>query len=224
MKRGIMNRKTIIFIAVIFFFAADFQAFAGYYTIRLKNGKELAVNKYWNDGSKIRFYRDGGSVAIAKEDIRTIEKQDGAAPAAEPLGADSAAVPEVTENEGEQNITPPPAPAAIPKEDGQAEIKERLSIIQANIAALLERKKSYLNQKNNAQAEKVSAEQRIEKYRADTYMPSEDRKRSIAGEEQKINAVGIQIQEADRQVNAVEEMIGNQEAIKKSLEDKLQQR
>ena len=42
MKRGIMNRKTII-IAVIIFFATVFQAFAGYYTIRLKNGKEITV-------------------------------------------------------------------------------------------------------------------------------------------------------------------------------------
>jgi len=217
-----MNRKTII-IAVIIFFAADFQAFAGYYTIRLKNGKEFAVNKYWDDGSKIRFYREGGSVAIAKEDIQTIKQQAGVAPAAEPLETDSAAVPEMTENEAEQNITPPPAPAAITQENEQAEIKERLSIIQANIATLLERKKSYLNLKNSAQAAKVNAEQRIEKYRADTYMPSEDRKLSIAGEEQKIDAAGIQIQEADRQVSAVEEMIGNQEAIKKSLEDKLQQ-
>lgn len=222
MKRGIMNRKTII-IAVIIFFAAVFQAFAGYYTIRLKNGKEITVNKYWDDGSKIRFYREGGSVAIAKEDIQIIKKQDGVAPASEPLETDSAAVPEMTENEGDQNITPPPAPAATTQENEQAEIRERLSIIQANIATLQERKKSYLNQKNYAQAAKVDAEQRIEKYRADTYMPSEDRKRSIAGEEQKINAAGIQIQEADRQVSAVEEMIGNQEAIKKSLEDKLQQ-
>jgi hypothetical protein len=222
MKRGIMNRKTII-IAVIIFFAADFHAFAGYYTIRLKNGKEIAVTKYWDDGSKIRFYREGGSVAIAKEDIQTIKQQSGAAPAAEPLETDSAAVPEVTENGGEQNITPPPAPAAITKENEQSEIKERLSIIQANLATLLERKKFYLNQKNNAQATKVNAEQSIEKYRADTYMPSEDRKRSIAGEEQKIDAAEIRVQEADRQVSTVEEMIGNQEAIKKSLEDKLQQ-
>jgi|GEM_PF-1259477 len=217
-----MNRKTII-IAVIIFFAAVFQTFAGYYTIRLKNGKEITVNKYWEDGGKIRFYREGGSVAIAKGDIQAIVKQAGVDPAAEPLETDSAAAPEMTENAGEQNIAPPPAPAAITNENEQAEIKERLSIIQANIATLTERKKSYLNQKNSAQTTKVNAEQRIEKYRADTYMPSEDRKQSIAGEEQKIDTAGIQIQEADRQISAVEEMIGNQEAIKKSLEDRLQQ-
>jgi hypothetical protein len=216
-----MNRKTTL-IAVIIFLAACFQVFAGHYTIRLKNGKEIAVNKYWDEGGKIRFYREGVSIAIAKENIKSIEKRSGDAPAAEPLETDSVAVPEMTETE-RQNITPAPAPEAITKEDEQAEIKERISIIQANIATLLERKKFYLNQKNSAQAKKVNAEQRIERYRADTYMPSEDRKQSIASEEEKINAAVLQLQEADRQVSAVEEMIGNQEAIKKSLEDKLQQ-
>ena len=36
--------------------------------------KRSPLHKYWDDGSKIRFYREGGSVTIAKEDIQIIEK------------------------------------------------------------------------------------------------------------------------------------------------------
>ncbi|MCX5904992.1 MAG: hypothetical protein NTV89_16325 [Proteobacteria bacterium] len=217
-----MHRKSIIIIAAIILFATVYQTFADYYVIRLNNGKEIAVQKYWDEGPKIRFYRDGGSVAIPKGDIKAIEKQGGT-PAAVPSGADAAALPGIAETEGAQNPTPSPTPPAKAKENEQAEIKERLDIIQSNIATLNERNKSYLNQKNAAQEVKVKAEERIGKYRADTYMTSEDRKQSIAREERKINDAEINIMEADRQIGSLEEMIGNQEAIRKNLEDKLRQ-
>ena len=217
-----MHRIKIIIIAAIILFAAVYQAFADYYVIRLKNGKEIAVQKYWDEGPKIRFYRDGGSVAIPKEDIKAIEKQGGT-PAAVLPGADAAALPGITETEEAQNPPPSPTPPAKAKENEQAEIKERLDIIQSNIATLNERNKSYLSQKNAAQEVKVKAEERIGKYRADTYMTSEDRKQSIALEERKINDAEIKIMEADRQIGSLEEMIGNQEAIRKNLEDKLRQ-
>lgn len=217
-----MNRKTIIIIAAIICFAAVQQAFADYYVIQLKNGKKIAVGKYWDEGLKIRFYRDGGSVTIAKEDIKAIEKKGGT-PAIESPGADAGAPPVIPETEGDQNPLSSSAPVVKSKVNDQAEIKERLDVIKSNIATLNERRNSYLSQKNAAQEVKVKAEQRIDKNRADTYMPSEDRKQSIASEERKINDAEMQLREADRQINAVEEMIGNQEAIKKNLEDKLQQ-
>jgi hypothetical protein len=218
-----MHRKSVIFITVVIVFAAAYQAFAAYYTIRLKNGKEIAVNKYWDEGGKIRFYRDGGSVSIAKEDIQSIGKQSGEAPIAEQAGSSSTPVPEITENPGEDNSAPPPLPAAKTKENEQAEIKERLDIIKSNIATFNERKNTYLKQKNAAQEVKVKAEQRIDKNRVDTYMTSEDRRQSIASEELKITNAEMQIREADRQISAIEEMINNQEAIKKNLEDRMQQ-
>ena len=217
-----MHRKSIIIIAAIILFATVYQAFADYYVIRLNNGKEIAVQKYWDDGPKIRFYRDGGSVAIPKGDILAIEKQGGT-PAAEPPGADAAALPGIGETAGDQNPPPSPTPPAKAKENEQAEIKERLDIIQSNITTFNERKNSYLKQKNGAQEVKVKAEGRIEKYRADTYMTSEDRKQSIASEERKINDAETKIREADRQIGSLEEMIGNQESIRNNLEDKLRQ-
>lgn len=219
-----MHRKRVIIITAVILFASVYQAVAAYYTIRLKNGKEIAVNKYWDEGGKIRFYRDGGSVSIAKEDIQSIGKQSGEAPVAEQPGSSSAPVPEITDNAGEENPAPPPVPAAAKtKENEQAEIKERLDIIKSNIATFNERRNTYLKQKNAAQEVKVKAEQRIDKNRADTYMTSEDRRQSIASEELKINNAEMQIREADRQISAVEEMINNQEAIKKNLEDRMQQ-
>jgi len=217
-----MNRKTIIIIAAIIFFTAVQQVCADYYVIQLKNGKEITVEKYWDEGLKIRFYREGGSVTIAKEDIKAIEKKGGT-PSIESPGADAGALPAIPETEGEQNPLSSPAPVAKSKANDQAEIKERLDVIKSNIATLNERRNSYVNQKNAAQEVKVKAEQRIDKNRADTYMTSEDRKQSIASEERKINDAEMQIREAERQISAVEEMIGNQEAIKKNLGDKLQQ-
>jgi hypothetical protein len=217
-----MKRKMIIIIAAIIFFSAVQQACADYYVIQLKNGKAITVEKYWDEGLKIRFYREGGSVTIAKEDIKAIEKKGGT-PAIESPGADAGALPAIQEPEGEQNIPSSPAPVAKSKVNDQLEIRERLDVIKSNLATLNERKNSFLNQKNAAQEVKVKAEQRIEKNRANTYMPSEDRKQSIASEERKINDAETQFREADRQLSAVEEMINNQEAIKKNLEDKLQQ-
>jgi predicted RNase H-like nuclease (RuvC/YqgF family) len=132
-------------------------------------------------------------------------------------------VPVITETEGDQNPPPSPTPLAKAKENEQAEIKERLDIIQSNITTFNERKNSYLKQKNAAQEVKVNAEVRIEKYRADSYMTSEDRKQSIASEERKINDAETKIREADRQIGSLEEMIGNQESIRNNLEDKLRQ-
>jgi len=215
-----MHKKGIIIIAAIILFAAVGQSFAGYYTIRLKNGKEIVVEKYWVEGLKIRFYREGGSVSISREDIQAIEKQDGT-PAAEPPGADATAVPDITGTEREENTVP--APAAKERGNEQAEIQERLDIIQSNIATLNERKNSYLRQKNSLQEAKVKAEERIEKYRADSYMTSEDRRQSIAREEQKAADAETQVREADRQISSVEEMIGKQEAIRINLEDRVQQ-
>ena len=106
-RRGTMHRKSIIIIAAIILFATVYQAFADYYVIRLKNGKEIAVQKYWDEGPKIRFYRDGGSVAIPKEDIKAIEKQGGT-PAAEPPGADAAAAAEHRRKLQETRILPRP--------------------------------------------------------------------------------------------------------------------
>jgi hypothetical protein len=217
-----MNRKMITIIAAVIFFSGVQQAYADYFVIQLKNGKEIAVEKYWDEGLKIRFYREGGSVAIAKDDIKAIEKKGGM-PAIESPGADTGALPAIPETEGEQNPLSSPAPAAKSKLNDQSEIKERLDVIKSNLTTLNERKNSYLNQKNAAQEVKVKAEQRIDKNRADTYMTSEDRKLSTASEERKVNDAEMQIREADRQISAVEEMINNQEAIKRNLEDKLPQ-
>ena len=53
---------------------------AGHYTIKLTNGQEIAVNKYWDEGKTIRFYTNGGSVGIPKENIQKIMQQADDAP------------------------------------------------------------------------------------------------------------------------------------------------
>ena len=161
-----MKRKIIIITAAIVFSTALQQASADYYVIQLKNGKEITVEKYWDEGLKIRFYREGGSVTFAKEDIRGIEKKSGR-PAIESPDGDAAALPIMQETESEQNPPPSPAPGVKSGANDQAEIKERLDVITSNITTLNERKNSYANQKNASQEVKVKAEQRMDKIRSD---------------------------------------------------------
>jgi hypothetical protein len=87
----------IIFFTIILF--ASGHAFADYYVIRLNNGKEIVVKKYWDEGTKIRFYMDGGSFAISKNDIKAIEK------GGTPSGAEAAKWPPAIEERAADTAT-----------------------------------------------------------------------------------------------------------------------
>ena len=46
------------------------------YLVRLTNGNHLVVHEYWEDGSQVRFYSNGGLVGVQKRLVRKIEEAD----------------------------------------------------------------------------------------------------------------------------------------------------
>jgi hypothetical protein len=69
----IMKKLTVIIIALISFLAIPDSGDASY-RILLKNGGEFKTDRYWKEGSQIRFDIYGGVAGVQKASVRKIEK------------------------------------------------------------------------------------------------------------------------------------------------------
>ncbi len=71
-------KKIICLTAIIFTFGLSSAAWADY-VIRLKNGRILAISKFWEENGVVKFYWQSGIVGIPKKDIVAIKtrKHDG---------------------------------------------------------------------------------------------------------------------------------------------------
>jgi hypothetical protein len=190
---------------------------AAHYLIRLTNGKEIVVNKYWDDGKTIRFYAAGGSVGIPKENIRDIVPQAAAAPG----GKRIISLPYGAAVEQDLKEEAPPAAAEKQTEKEQRDIREKIEIIKSNTAALTERKNKFESQRTVAFDAKLKAEGQLEKVRAAPYMTTADRKQAEEGEQRRIIDAETQIKDADQAIADAEEQIAKQETLLKNLEGRL---
>ncbi|MCX5895893.1 MAG: hypothetical protein NTZ51_08705 [Proteobacteria bacterium] len=209
-----------VVIAIAILLCTAFQTHAAYFTIQLQNGREIDVGKYWDEGKSIRFYRDGGSIAIPKESIIKILKKEGALQkeVTEPISiTDTPAEPEGNQKNGQAQ-----PPGVKPGQDQQTEIREKIDIIETNISTLNEKKNYYVKQKNSSQEVKGKAAERIEKYRTSPYTASKDLKEITASEDRKIQDAEDRIRDADEQITAIEGRIENQERIKRGLQSRQQ--
>jgi hypothetical protein len=219
---GYMNKNSapLIILSVLITLCISSSAPAAYYTIKLTNGKEIVVNKYWDEGKTIRFYMNGGSVGIPKENIQNIVPQADDAPAAT-AGKQVISLPYA--QEAEQDAPGEVAPAAADKqtEKEQLEIKEKIEIVKSNTATLTERKNKFQSQRTVAFDAKLNAEGQLEKARTAPYMTTADRKQAEESEQRKIIDAETQIKDADQAIANLEEMIAKQETLLRSLEERL---
>jgi hypothetical protein len=214
------NSALLIILSALITLCITSSAPAGHYTIKLTNGKEIVVNKYWDEGKTIRFYMNGGSVGIPKENIQNIVPQADNAPAAAagkqvitlPYGPDAA-----------QDVKDEASPAAAEKqtEKEQLEIKGKLEIVKSNTATLTERKNKFQAQRTVAFDAKLKAEGQLEKARTAPYITTADRKQAEESEQRKIIDAETQIRDADQAIADLEEKIAKQETLLKNLEDRL---
>jgi hypothetical protein len=214
-----MHKKIFLLLIACMLLVIARSAYAAYYSIQLKNGQEVTVQKYWEDGAQIRFYKDGGSVAVPKESINKIIKREGS------VKGDRAGEPSVQITspaaESEQEPEFPQAPAENAQKKELLEIKDRIDIIKSNLTTLQERKNFYETQRNAAVEVRRKAEERINEYRDNTYITSEDLKQNVENEQRKTQDAEEKIREADSKIMSLDEMIENQETMKSELEQKL---
>ncbi len=211
-----MHRKIFLIIIIIFLLGAASLANATVYSIQLKNGQEINVRKYWDDGRNIRFYQDNGSVAIPKESIKRIIKKEG-----ETKEEIIESPVQVISPETDQRNEPTQKPDTKKNENELAEIRDRIDIIKSNMLTLNERKNFYITQRNAAVAVKQGAEDRLREYQKNTYITSEDLKQNADSEQRKIRDAEEKIRDADSKIMSLDETIENQENMKNELEQRL---
>jgi len=214
------NSAPLIILSVLITLCISSSAPAAYYTIKLTNGKEIVVNKYWDEGKTIRFYMNGGSVGIPKENIQNIVPQADDAPAAT-AGKQVISLPYAQEAEQDAKEAGAPAAADKQSEQEQLEIKEKIEIVRSNTATLTERKNKFQTQRTVAFDAKLKAEGQLEKARTAPYMTTADRKQAEESEQRKIIDAETQIKDADQAIANLEEMIAKQETLLRSLEERL---
>lgn len=196
------------------------QADALYFTIQLKNGNEINVEKYWGEGENIHFYSHGGSIALPKASIKTILKHDDGTLG---QGTIEYAAPEsfnVLEGTQTENTAPVPSVAKA-DENLINDIKDRLKVVESNISSLTEKRDFYLNQKNSFIMDKEKAEERIAKLKDTPFMTSEDLKERIEIEESQTLDAEEKIKEVDVQIKHTDDMLSNQRRVKNRLESQL---
>jgi len=215
------NSALFIILSALITLCVTSSAPAGHYTIKLTNGKEIVVNKYWDEGKMIRFYSDGGSVGIPKENIQNIVPQADNAPAAT-TGKQVISLPYGQESEQEvKDEGGAPAAAEKQTEKEQLEIKGKIEIVKSNTATLTERKNKFQAQRTVAFDAKLKAEGQLEKARTAPYITTADRKQAEESEQRKIIDAETQIRDADQAIADLEEKIAKQETLLKNLEDRL---
>jgi hypothetical protein len=217
-----MKKKSalLIILSALITLCITNSAPAGYYTIKLTNGKEIVVNKYWDEGKTIRFYMHGGSVGIPKENIKNIVPQADDAPAAT-AGKQVISLPYGTDAEPEAKDEGSPVTAEKQPEKEQLAIREKIEIVKSNTATLTERKNKYLAQRAVAFDAKLKAEGQLDKTRTAPYITTGDRKQAEETEQRKIIDAESQIKDADQAIADLEEMIAKQETLLRKLEDRL---
>jgi predicted Zn-dependent protease len=100
-----MMRRHILFVAFVAVSMCPSMGLASY-LVQLTNGNQFITYGYYEDGSQIRFYSDGGAVAVPKAAVRQIKKSD---------------IPVTEPTESQPVILSPKAPQRLLKDDGWAE-------------------------------------------------------------------------------------------------------
>jgi hypothetical protein len=123
-------RKIFWLTAIIFSFGLSSAAWADY-VIQLKNGRILAISKFWEEKGVVKFYWQSGIVGIPKKDIVAIKVRKQDSPDKIHYGSEAALKSEqvkivpvsATTQESAQDQKPPYLGA--PKEKASVELHEK---------------------------------------------------------------------------------------------------
>jgi hypothetical protein len=214
-----MIKNAYFILICIFLSFLSSNAYAVYFTIQLTNGNKIKTEKYTQKDQTICFYIDAGSVRLPNKIIKQIATSNGIM-GSKTLYYPSQLSSEISENE------------QLTEETGEdkkkteiiAELKDRISITEANIENLVKNIGFYLRKKERYNKDKERADERNEAIiRGDLYLDSKDRKERGTLEQNKIMDAENKTKEVEQQIKSTEKMLENQKRMKKRLQKELEQ-
>lgn len=92
---------------------------AARYIIKLKNGREITTERYWNEGNKVMFERDSGVLGVSKDQVVEIKEEKPTTSGVEvPYTGPRDATPPPAAS---QARVAPPTPPSAPASTGQGQ-------------------------------------------------------------------------------------------------------
>ncbi len=204
---------------VLLLVAINAQAF--YFSIQLHNGKEMKTAQYWEEGEKISFYTRSGTVSLPSAMIKNISRVDGSLES-ETVYISPDILDGVEEEPGfEMPLPEIGQPGAERTEEFIADLRDRLTIINANIENLGRNKDMYMRQREGYEQDRERARQRIEQVNKESLMSNADRAERIQLEEARISDAEAKMARVDEQIRNNARLIDAQNTMKARLEKEL---
>jgi hypothetical protein len=217
-----MNKSYLWIIGSIVLLLIAINAQAFYFTIQLHNGNEMNTGQYWEEGDKISFYARSGTVSLPKKAIKNITKVDGSLES-DPvyLSADLANDPEEEDNYETPITGGTSGFGAEQTEEFIADLRDRLSIISANLENLARNKAMFSSQREGYEGDMERAKQRIAALSKETVKDPNARADRIQLEEAKIQDAEAKIARVDDKNRNNARLIDAQNKMKARLEKDL---
>jgi len=206
---------------VVLLIAINAQAF--YFSIQLHNGNEMKTAQYWEDEDSIRFYTHSGTVSLPKAMIKNISRVDGSLESETVyVSPDIVDMPDA-EGDGAVPLSDmaPAGPGAIGDEEFIADLRDRLSVISANIENLERNRALYMRQREGFEQDRERARQRIEQFSSESLVSAADRNERIQLEEAKISDAENKMTRVDEQIGNNARLLDTQNNMKARLEKEL---
>jgi len=215
-----MNKHCLWIMCSTFLLLIAINAQAFYFSIQLNNGNEMKTAQYWEDGDKISFYTRSGTVSVPRAMIKNIAKVDGS------LENETVYVsPELLAIPAEETEEELPLPeegnGAERTEEFIADLRDRLSIINANIENLDRNREVFLRQREGYEQELQRAQDRISEANEESFLSAADRTDRIQLENAKISDVEAKMARVDEQLRNNARLVDAQNKMKERVEKEL---
>jgi len=217
-----MNKNYLWIVGSIVLLLVAINAQAFNYTIELHNGRQVDTNKYWEEGDKISFYDRNGTVSLPKTMIKNISRFDGSRES-EPLYIS----PDLLMDQDDELEFESPLPeeksqfTAEQTEEFIGDLRDRLSIISANLENLNRNKNMFRGQRDGYEQDKEKARERITEINRESVMGLDERNDRIQLENAKIQDAEDKMKRVDEQLRTNAQLIDAQYKMKTRLEKEL---
>lgn len=206
---------------VLLLVAINAQAF--YFSIQLHNGNEMKTAQYWEEDDSIKFYTRSGTVSLPKAMVKNISRVDGS------LESETVYIsPDIVNLPSEDSEVAAPLPespeagaGAERTEEFVADLRDRLSIINANIENLERNRDMFMRQREGFEQDRERARQRIEQIGTESLVSADDRTERIQLEEARISDAEAKMARVDDQIRNNARLIDTQQTMKARLEKEL---
>lgn len=217
-----MNKHYMWIIGSLVLLLVAINAQAFYFSIQLHNGNEMKTAQYWEDGDKISFYTRSGTVSVPREMIKNIAKVDGS------LESETVYItPEllgIMDEEPEDELMPPQEETGVGAErteEFMADLRDRLSIINANIENLGRNRELFMRQREGYEQDRQRAQDRIAEAEGESLLSAADRAERIQLENAKTSDTEAKIARVDEQLRNNARLIDAQNKMKARVEKEL---